>query len=106
MYTLFYYPTFFAGMWSVPIVSGTRPPPCRGFSLTMLDNHRAVLFGGSQPSGHKSNDVYILDLAQMVSWLCIMASNFDKTLTDGVNQVAESFRTVRNSPSGVFPLKC
>ena len=35
------------------------------FSLTMIDNHRAVLFGGIH-AGSKSNDAYALDLAKMI----------------------------------------
>jgi hypothetical protein len=57
------FPYFLSGTWSAPTVSGTIPPPCWGFSLTMINNHQAVLFGGNQPGG----DVYVLDLAQMVS---------------------------------------
>ena len=56
-----------SGTWSSPPVSGTRPPPCAGFSLTMVDDHRAILFGGYQPGRGKSNDVYVLDLSRMVS---------------------------------------
>ena len=32
----------------------------------MIDNHRAVTFGGAQPDG-LSKDAYVLDLATMVS---------------------------------------
>ena len=53
------------GTWSSPVVSGTRPPPCDSFSLTMIDDHQAVMFGGIH-SGGTSNDVYILDLTRMV----------------------------------------
>ena len=53
------------GKWVSPPVSGERPPPCAGFSLTMIDPRRAVLFGGREEKG-KSNDVYILDLQSMV----------------------------------------
>ena len=54
------------GVWSSPKVSGTRPPPCAAFTLTMIDNHRAVLFGGDH-RGVTTNDVYIIDLTRMVS---------------------------------------
>ena len=54
-----------SGTWSSITCTGTRPPPCFGFSLTMIDNHRAVLFGGIH-ADYKSNDAYILDLATMV----------------------------------------
>ena len=35
------------------------------FSLTMINNHRAVLYGGTQ-GGHYSSDAYMLDLSTMV----------------------------------------
>ena len=38
----------------------------------MIDDHRAVLFGGEYPGYRKSNDVYILDLRRMVSWTAII----------------------------------
>ena len=53
------------GTWSSIVCTGTRPPPCSAFTLTMIDNHRAVLFGGWQ-GGHRSNDAYILDMSIMV----------------------------------------
>ena len=57
-----------SGTWSSSPASGTRPPPCAGFSFTMIDDHHAVLFGGSHaPEGKKSNDVYVVDLSRMVS---------------------------------------
>ena len=55
------------GTWSSPVVSGTRPPPCEDFSLTMIDEDHAVLFGGDQSGGAASGDVYILDITTMVS---------------------------------------
>ena len=55
------------GVWSSPAVSGTRPPPCAAFSLTMVDDHHAVMFGGRHHTGQRRNDVYTLDLARMVS---------------------------------------
>ena len=34
----------------------------------MIDDHHAVLFGGTHaPEEKKSNDVYVLDLSRMVS---------------------------------------
>ena len=60
--------TISSGTWSSITCTGTRPPPCVSFSLTMIDNHRAVLFGGGQ-AGNRSNDAYTLDLATMVGIL-------------------------------------
>ena len=54
------------GCWSSPAVSGTRPPPINGFSLTMTDDNHAVLFGGYDGC-QKTNDMYTLDLSRMVS---------------------------------------
>lgn len=58
---------FHAGTWSSPIVSGIRPPPCRYFSFTMIDDNHVVLFGGSRPEAGGTNEVYTLDLRRMVS---------------------------------------
>ena len=69
------FPSTLTGPWSSPTLRGTRPPPCSRFSLTMIDDHRAVLFGGQQPPGPRLNkEVYILDLTGMV---CVL---FDKVL--------------------------
>ena len=60
-------PSPLSGTWSSPTVSGTRPPPCAFFSLTMVDDHNAVLFGGIGQGYVEYNDVYTLDLERMVS---------------------------------------
>ena len=57
---------FLPGIWSSPVISGTRPPPCSAFSFTMVDDYRVVLFGGNQ-GPKETNDVYILDLTRMAS---------------------------------------
>ena len=44
----------------------TRPPPCSGFSFTMVDSHRAMLFGGKQEE-HRVSDIYMFDFDTMVS---------------------------------------
>ncbi len=54
--------------WSSPPVTGTRPPPCSSFSFVLMDSNKVLLFGGYQPGLAYVNDVYILDLARMVSW--------------------------------------
>lgn len=53
--------------WFSPEVTGTRPPPCAHISLTMTADHQAVFFGGQQFQGNGTNDVYLLNLAEMVS---------------------------------------
>ena len=57
------------GSWSSPSVRGSRPPPCSGFSLTMIDEEHAVMFGGELPALHYSAGVYVLHLPTMVSSL-------------------------------------
>ncbi len=53
-------------IWSSPEISGTSPPPCSSFTLTMIDEKRALLFGGYVPGRGKNNDIYLLDLKSMV----------------------------------------
>jgi hypothetical protein len=55
-----------AGVWSSPVVRGTRPPPCACFTLTSVDNHRAVLFGGFHPERGQISDIYLIDFSTMV----------------------------------------
>ena len=52
-------------MWSPQEASGTLPPPINRSTLTMIDDHRAVLFGGRQKE-YRTHGVYVLDLAKMV----------------------------------------
>ncbi|XP_064393174.1 uncharacterized protein LOC135340746 [Halichondria panicea] len=54
------------GVWSSPELRGERPPPCAGFTFTMVAQHRAVLFGGIQ-SGRRGrlNEVYLFDFRTM-----------------------------------------
>ena len=59
----------FPGLWSSPSNSGSRHPPCPGFSLTMTDEDQAVMFGGFNPSG-QSSEAHVLHLPTMVSHLC------------------------------------
>ncbi len=59
--------SFIPGVWSSPGVSGTRPPPLAGFSFTVLDDHRAILFGGVNHREEAVNDAFILDVRRMVS---------------------------------------
>ena len=59
------------GSWSSPSVKGSRPPPCAFFSLTMIDEERAVMFGGWDHSLKLFNDVFILHMSTMVSCLLL-----------------------------------
>ena len=65
-----------SGEWSFPSVTGTKPIPCSSSSLTMIDDHHAVLFGGNQPQDKKTNDVYILNLENMVRILGLFIALF------------------------------
>ena len=49
--------------------TGERPPPCAGFTLTEIDDRRAVLFGGVKGHERKLNDVYIIDTHLKVVYL-------------------------------------
>ncbi|XP_064393791.1 kelch domain-containing protein 2-like [Halichondria panicea] len=54
------------GVWSSPELRGERPPPCSSFTFTMVDQHRAVLFGGYQPGrDDRVNEVYLFDFRTM-----------------------------------------
>ena len=46
------------GKWSVPIISGQRPPPCERFTLNKLPHNRGIMFGGDP----LNNDVFIIEL--------------------------------------------
>ena len=61
------------GLWMEVRSSGTRPPPCDSFSLTMIDPQRALLFGGKKEKFSKQyfNHVYFLDLELLVSVHCV-----------------------------------
>ena len=56
------------GQWSSPCMKGVRPPPCDDFSLTMIYEDQAVMFGGDTSSG-RSFDARVLHLPTMVSHL-------------------------------------
>ena len=62
------------GRWSSPIFTGTRPPPCSAFSLTSIDHHRAILYGGWDDDGQNIlGDLYLIDLQTMVCKLMFLA---------------------------------
>ena len=63
-------------LWSSPSTSGSRPPPSAGFSLTMNDEDRAVMFGGYTPPG-RSSEAHVLHLSEArVLHLPTMVSHF------------------------------
>ena len=54
-----------AGEWSSPRVTGQPPPPSDDFTLTLVDERRAALFGGDTGSlKTNSNDLLIVDLTK------------------------------------------
>ena len=55
------------GVWNSSATSGDKPPPCAGFTLTSIDHKRAVMFGGYNGDQGRMNDIYIIDLLNMVS---------------------------------------
>ena len=63
------------GAWISPAVKGTRPPPCNGFTLTSIDSHRAVLFGGTQPGRGQVSDLYLIDFNTMVCEQAVLYKN-------------------------------
>ena len=52
-----------AGEWSSPSITGQPPPPCDSFTLTLVGDKRAALFGGRCGSG-VSNDLLIVELSR------------------------------------------
>ena len=58
---------FVIGKWSAPTVTGAWPPPCHWFTLTMVDGHRALLFGGVGGGGISLKHVFVLDIERIVS---------------------------------------
>ena len=59
--------SIFAGGWSSPAVRGTRPPPFAYFTLTSIDNYRAISFGGYDGEHiQQISDLYLIDFQMMV----------------------------------------
>ena len=60
----------FSGTWSSPSFSGTRPPPCYGFSLTSINDHQALLYGGGDAELRSTvSDLYLIDFQTMVLYI-------------------------------------
>ena len=55
-----------AGVWSCRATTGDRPPSCGGLTFTVVDDKRAVLFGGKNREQGRMNDVFIIDLSTLV----------------------------------------
>ena len=54
-------------MWSVQSTTGEQPPGLSHHTLTLVDPHRAVVFGGIDGQ-RRVNTTYVLDLDK---WVCI-----------------------------------
>ena len=89
------FPSTLTGTWSSPTRRGTRPPPCSSFSLTMIDDHRAVLFGG-KTKPRTTKEVYILDLTGMVCFLIVRFNVVGKNVSSNVSD-HESPSSVNNN---------
>ena len=55
-----------AAEWIIPVITGIPPPPCAAFSITRVDPHRLVIFGGKQVNS-RVNEIHILNLD---TWVC------------------------------------
>ena len=53
-------------MWISPETTGSRPPPCAGFTFTQVDSCRVVIFGGRRREG-QMNEIHILNMENWVS---------------------------------------
>ena len=53
-----------AGEWSSPNITGQPPPPCDSFTLTLVGERKAALFGGSGELGSVSDDLLIVELSR------------------------------------------
>ena len=55
-----------SGRWSSPNITGQPPPPCSHFTLTLVGERKAALFGGRSGSGAVSDEnlLIIVDLSR------------------------------------------
>ena len=69
-------------------MTGAKPPPCEDFTLTMVDAHRAVLFGGWD--GVDLKHCYVLDISRMVSEVKILEALYDAShqMNEAISMVA------------------
>ena len=69
------------GEWITPKVTGERPPPCAGFSLTQISENSALFYGGLNPdNGECIPDVYIVEMTResVVCYILVGLSNFNQ----------------------------
>ena len=56
-----------AGVWSNPALTGTQPCPRSRLTLTAINNHQAIGFGGYNDDEGNLNDCFMIDFLKMVS---------------------------------------
>ena len=64
-----YYCIIGSSGWTVPVITGTTPPPTAGCTLCKLpsQDNKAILFGGFVADGsrvYRTNDVYMITVAK------------------------------------------
>ena len=86
------------GMWSSPVTTGDRPPPCSGFTFTAIDVRRAVVFGGFNLEMRRMDTVYIIDLITMV----IMLKSFNIYIQTLMSSL-QTWGNLNRSEGGSWP---
>lgn len=69
---VYFVPIFSADDWTCQPTTGETPPPLVSHTFTMIDDHRAAVFGGSSDGSvaNRLNETYVLDMEKWVR-LCI-----------------------------------
>ena len=60
------------GKWKSPETTGSPPPACQGCTLTRIDYHRAITFGGGGLVKLLPNHIHILDIQSWVRQVCVI----------------------------------
>ena len=74
-----HYYCVYVGEWISPEMTGVRPLPCAAFSLTRVDQHRVVLFGGRQLL-ERTDQLHILDMENWVGSSSLILSSYNAIL--------------------------
>lgn len=73
-----FYPQFYTDEWTLQATTGLSPPALYGHTFTMIDHHRAVVFGGL---GYGQlgyvNKTYLLDMDTWVWYLLINTCSYN-----------------------------
>lgn len=81
-HTYFCFVIVSAGMWTVQLTTGEKPPPVEDHTFTKIDHHRAVVCGGHTETGGSLNDAYILDMNKWVGRSMCVSTILVHTLWD------------------------